>query len=62
MPDLCSAGKVEGGEVDVVLGCVEVEDPVLPPAEGALDRYQYLEDLGEATELWDRIWTEIKAG
>ena len=37
-------------------------DPVLPPAEGALDRYQYLEDLGEATELWDRIWTEIKAG
>jgi hypothetical protein len=24
-------------------------------------RLEYIEDLGQATRLWDRIWTEIKA-
>jgi spermidine/putrescine transport system substrate-binding protein len=36
--------------------------PVLPPERELLDRLEYQEDLGEATALWDRIWTEIKAG
>ncbi len=25
------------------------------------EKLEYIEDLGEATRLWDRIWTEIKA-
>ena len=37
-------------------------DLLAPPSEEELARLEYQEDLGEATELWDRIWTEIKAG
>lgn len=39
-------------------------DPTLPkpPAADELARLEYQEDLGAATEAWDRIWTEIKAG
>lgn len=33
-----------------------------PPSAEEMSRLEYQEDLGEATELWDRIWTEIKAG
>jgi spermidine/putrescine-binding protein len=36
--------------------------PLPPPTTEELRRLEYQEDLGEATELWDRIWTEIKAG
>ncbi len=36
--------------------------PVRMDDTEALDRLQYQDDLGEATALWDRIWTEIKAG
>lgn len=34
----------------------------VPFPEGAeLERLEYQKDLGRASELWDRIWTEIKA-
>jgi spermidine/putrescine transport system substrate-binding protein len=33
-----------------------------PPTAEELARLEYQEDLGVATQLWDRIWTEIKAG
>ena len=36
--------------------------PVPFPSEAERARLEYFEDLGAATELWDRIWTEIKAG
>jgi len=37
-----------------------LEDPVsYPPAE-ELKKGEYLKDLGEATKLYDRIWSEIK--
>ena len=31
----------------------------IPPE--AEDKMEYIKDLGEATRLWDKIWTEIKA-
>ena len=36
--------------------------PVPPPTSEEMALLEYQEDLAEATELWDRIWTEIKAG
>lgn len=32
-----------------------------PPAD-VLKRLYMIEDVGEATEMWDRIWTEVKGG
>jgi spermidine/putrescine transport system substrate-binding protein len=31
------------------------------PDEEEMSRLEYQRDLGRDTELWDRIWTEIKA-
>lgn len=36
-------------------------DPELYPPPQILDRLEWIVDLGEATRLYDRIWTEIKA-
>ncbi len=36
--------------------------PVDYPDESELRRLEYQRDLGEATALWDRVWTEVKAG
>lgn len=37
-------------------------NPVLfPPKSASLARFEMMEDLGESSEIWDRIWTEIKA-
>lgn len=33
-----------------------------PPSPEEMQRLEYQEDLGAATEEWDRLWTEIKAG
>jgi spermidine/putrescine transport system substrate-binding protein len=32
------------------------------PTDDERKRLEYQKDLGKATELWDQIWTEIKAG
>ena len=37
-------------------------DPVPYPTPEEMGRLEYMHDLGQATELFDRIWTEIKAG
>jgi spermidine/putrescine transport system substrate-binding protein len=39
-------------------------DPSLlrPPTPEQMARLEFQDDLGAATTLWDRIWTEIKAG
>jgi spermidine/putrescine-binding protein len=38
-----------------------LNDPaVYPPAE-ALERCEFIRDIGEATEVMDEYWTEIKA-
>jgi spermidine/putrescine transport system substrate-binding protein len=36
--------------------------PVRPPDADLLRRLEFQRDLGAATDLWDRLWTEIKAG
>ena len=37
-------------------------EPKPYPTEAELARLEFGRDLGEGTRLWDRIWTEIKAG
>lgn len=37
-------------------------DPVRLPDAAFLARMEFQADLGAATELWDRAWTEVKAG
>ncbi|HEY4102078.1 MAG TPA: spermidine/putrescine ABC transporter substrate-binding protein [Gemmatimonadales bacterium] len=36
--------------------------PVEPPDATMLARLEFQRDLGAATDLWDRLWTEVKAG
>ena len=38
-----------------------MKNPVPFPSEDERKLLEFQEDLGEHTELWDRIWTEIKA-
>jgi spermidine/putrescine transport system substrate-binding protein len=39
-----------------------MREPVRLPDAAFLERMEFQEDLGAATELWDRVWTEVKAG
>jgi spermidine/putrescine-binding protein len=41
------------------LGMLDVRIPY--PTEEELERLEFPVDLGRATEVWDRIWTEIKS-
>lgn len=42
---------------------MELSQAKLPfPTAEELQRLEYHADLGEATQVWDQIWTEIKAG
>ncbi|MGH7545392.1 MAG: polyamine ABC transporter substrate-binding protein, partial [Gemmatimonadota bacterium] len=36
-------------------------NPGMYPPDAVMDRLEWQRDLGEATRLWSRIWTEIKA-
>jgi spermidine/putrescine transport system substrate-binding protein len=36
------------------------KDPLMFPSDKALVKFEMIEDLGEATQVWDRIWTEFK--
>lgn len=36
--------------------------PMLPPDAALMARLEFARDLGPATDLWDRLWTEVKAG
>jgi spermidine/putrescine transport system substrate-binding protein len=38
------------------------ENPALFPSAEVISRLEMMEDLGDALALWDRTWTEIKAG
>ena len=38
-----------------------MRDPIPYPSAEELSRLEYQRDLGPATALWDRIWTEVKA-
>jgi spermidine/putrescine-binding protein len=43
----------------VALGMLDVRVPY--PTEEELERLEFQVDLGRATEVWDRLWTEIKS-
>ncbi len=45
-----------------VAAMAQLPDAVPLPSEADLARLEYQADLGRATEQWDRLWTEIKAG
>jgi hypothetical protein len=38
-----------------------MRDPIPYPSAEELSRLEYQLDLGPATAVWDRIWTEVKA-
>jgi spermidine/putrescine transport system substrate-binding protein len=44
------------------LAIERMAEPVRLPDAAFLARMEFQEDLGAATELWDRVWTEVKAG
>src|SRR4029450_9743076 len=37
-------------------------NPAIFPPPDVLGRVELIEDIGEATVLYDRLWTEVKAG
>jgi spermidine/putrescine transport system substrate-binding protein len=37
-----------------------LDEPAIYPPEEVMDKLEFLRDVGEATALYDRIWTEIK--
>lgn len=38
-----------------------LEEPAIYPPPDVMERLEWIEDVGEATELYDRIWTEVRA-
>jgi spermidine/putrescine transport system substrate-binding protein len=38
-----------------------LNDPGIYPSEEVLEKCEFLQDVGEATKLYDRIWAEIKS-
>ena len=39
-----------------------LEEPAIYPPSEVMDKLEWLEDVGEATPLYERFWTEVKAG
>jgi len=37
-----------------------LEDPAIYPPQEVMDKLEFIRDVGDATTLYDRIWTEIK--
>jgi spermidine/putrescine-binding protein len=38
-----------------------LEDPAIYPPDEVMEKLEFIRDVGEATALYDRIWTEIKS-
>ena len=38
-----------------------LEDPAIYPPEDVMEVLEWIEDVGDATPLYERIWTEVKA-
>jgi len=39
-----------------------LDEPAIYPPPDVMDRLEWLQDVGEATPLYERMWTEVKAG
>lgn len=62
-PDIAAAIAEQTGYGSVNRAALaRMTDPVAPPDAALLARLEFQRDLGAATDLWDRLWTEIKAG
>jgi spermidine/putrescine transport system substrate-binding protein len=53
-------GTPNAAAKEVIDPAILADEGIYPPAEIA-SRLQWIEDVGEALELYDRIWTEFKA-
>jgi spermidine/putrescine transport system substrate-binding protein len=38
-----------------------LEEPGIYPPPEVMEKLEFIRDVGEATTIWDRVWTEIKA-
>jgi len=38
-----------------------LEEPAIYPPPEVMERLEWMEDLGDAAPLWERIWTEVRA-
>lgn len=38
-----------------------LEEPAIYPPPEVMDKLEWLEDVGDATPLYERMWTEVKA-
>jgi spermidine/putrescine-binding protein len=38
-----------------------LNDPAIYPPDDVMDRLEWIEDVGDATPLYERMWTEVKA-
>ena len=38
-----------------------LDDPNIYPPKEVMEKLEFLQDVGEATRLWDRAWNEVKA-
>ena len=38
-----------------------LEEPAIYPPEEVMQKLEWIEDVGEATPIYERIWTEVKA-
>lgn len=39
-----------------------LEEPAIYPPSEVMDRLEWLQDVGDTTPIYDRMWTEVKAG
>jgi len=61
-PEQAAAISRRSGYGSPNAAALELEPSLLrPPTPGEMARLEYQDDLGAATTLWDRIWTEVKA-
>ena len=61
-PDVGAAiSNVTGYGTPNQAALAKMQHPVPYPTTEEMKRLEYQKDLGEATTLWDRIWTEIKS-
>jgi spermidine/putrescine-binding protein len=38
-----------------------LEEPAIYPPPEVMERLEWITDVGEATQLYERLWTEVKA-
>ena len=52
---------VKRGSRDFPIYKADLNNPGIYPSADVMKRLEYLVDVGEATRIYDQIWTELKA-